>query len=64
MFYPWVGKIFWRRKWLPTLVFLPGQFHRQREPVGATVCGVAVSNMTELLTLFFFRYDLLSFADR
>ena len=22
-FYPWIGKIPWRRKWLPTLVFLP-----------------------------------------
>ena len=26
---PWVGKI-WRRKWLPTPVFLPGKFHGQR----------------------------------
>ena len=23
-FYPWVGKIPWRRAWQPTLVFLPG----------------------------------------
>ena len=23
MFSPWVGKILWRREWLPTLVFLP-----------------------------------------
>ena len=27
MFYPWVGKIPWRWKWLPTLVFLPGKVH-------------------------------------
>ena len=26
----WVGKIFWRRKWQPTPVFLPGKFHGQR----------------------------------
>ena len=26
-FDPWVGKILWRRKWQPTTVFLPGQFH-------------------------------------
>jgi len=26
----WVGKIPWRRKWLPTPVFLPGEFHEQR----------------------------------
>ena len=24
-FDPWVGKILWRRKWLPTPVFLPGE---------------------------------------
>ena len=24
-FHPWVGKIPWRRKWQPTLVFLPGE---------------------------------------
>ena len=29
-FYPWVGKIPWRREWLPTLVFLLGEFHGQR----------------------------------
>ena len=26
-FYPWVGKIPWRRAWLPTPVFLPGKSH-------------------------------------
>ena len=29
-FDPWVGKIPWRREWLPTPVFLPGKFHGQR----------------------------------
>ena len=29
-FDPWVGKIPWRRKWQPTLGFLPGKFHGQR----------------------------------
>ena len=28
-FEPWVGKIPWRRKWQPTLVFLPGTSHGQ-----------------------------------
>ena len=23
-FHPWIGKIPWRREWLPTPVFLPG----------------------------------------
>ena len=26
----WVGKISWRRGWLPTPVFLPGELHGQR----------------------------------
>ena len=26
-FDPWVGKLSWRRKWQPTPVFLPGNFH-------------------------------------
>ena len=29
-FDPWFGKIPWRRKWQPTLVFLPGKLHGQR----------------------------------
>ena len=33
-FDPWVGKIPWRRKWQPTLVFLPGKSHGQRNLVG------------------------------
>ena len=40
---PWVGKIPWSRKWQPTPVFLPGEFHRQRSlgGVGAAAYGVA-----------------------
>ena len=26
-FKPWVSKIPWRREWLPTLIFFPGEFH-------------------------------------
>ena len=33
-FNPWVRKIPWRRAWQPNLVFLPGEFHRQRNLVG------------------------------
>ena len=29
-FHPWVGKIPCRREWLPSPVFLPGEFHRQK----------------------------------
>ena len=31
---PWVGKIPWRKKWQPTLVFLPGESHGRRSLVG------------------------------
>ena len=30
----WVGKIPWRRKWQPTPVFLPGNFHGKRSLEG------------------------------
>ena len=33
-FDPWVGKTAWRRKWLPTPVFLPGKLHGQRSLEG------------------------------
>ena len=33
-FDPWVGKIPWRRKWQPTLVFLPGRSYGQRNLEG------------------------------
>ena len=39
---PWVWKIPWNRKWQPTPVFLPGEFHGQRSP-RATVHGVTKS---------------------
>ena len=39
-FDPWVRKTPWRRKWQPTLVFLPGKSHGQRNLV---VYGVAKS---------------------
>ena len=31
--FPWVRKIPWRRRWQPTPVFLPGEFHGQRSLV-------------------------------
>ena len=50
-FDPWIGKIPWRRKWLPTLVFLPGEAHGQRGLVGYSPWGCKESDTTELLTL-------------
>ena len=36
-FYTWVRKSPWRRKWLPTPVFLPGKCHGQRSLAGYTM---------------------------
>ena len=44
---PWVGKIPWRREWLPTLVFWPGEFHGQGSLAGYSPWGHKESDMTE-----------------
>ena len=31
---PWVRKIPWKREWLPTPIFLPGEYHGQRSLAG------------------------------
>ena len=41
----------WRRKWQPTPVFLPGQFHGQRSQAGYSPWGHKQSDRTEWLTL-------------
>ena len=33
-FYPWIGKMPWRRERLPTPVFWPGEFHGLYSPLG------------------------------
>ena len=43
----WVRKIPWRRKWQPTPVCLPREFHGQRGLVGYSPRGCKESNMTE-----------------
>ena len=43
-------KIPWRRRWLPTPVFLPGKFHGQRSLVGYNPWGHKESDITEWLT--------------
>ena len=42
-FDPQVRKIPWRRKWLPTPGFLPGEFYGQRSLTSYTFHGVAKS---------------------
>ena len=46
-FDPWVRKILWRRKWQPTPVFLPGEFHGQRSLVGYSPWGLKEPDMNE-----------------
>ena len=46
-------KIPWRREWLPTPVFLPGDSHGQRSLAGYSPWGHKELNMTEQLTLSF-----------
>ena len=49
--HPTLGKISWRREWLPTPVFLPGEFQGQRSLVGYSPWGCKESDTTEWLTL-------------
>ena len=48
----------WRRKWQPTPVFLPGEFHGQRSLVGyspqVTKSRTRLSDFTSLNTLWLF----------
>ena len=53
MFNPWVGKIPGRSKWLATSVFLPGEFHGQRNLAGYSPWG-SQRDTTEQLTCSLF----------
>ena len=46
----WVGKIPWRREWLPIPVFLSGEPHGQRRLVGSSPWGCKELDTTEELT--------------
>ena len=50
-FDPWIRKIPWKREWLPTLMFLPGESHELRNLAGYNPQGRRESDMTEQLTL-------------
>ena len=45
------GPIPWRRKWQPTLVFLPGKFHRQRSLAGYSPWGCKELSTTEHVSM-------------
>jgi len=44
---PGLGRFPWRREWLPTLIFLPGEFHGQRSLVGYSPWGRKELDRTE-----------------
>ena len=46
---PGLGRSPWRREWLPTPVFLPGESHGQRRLVGYSPWGHRESDTTEQL---------------
>ena len=48
-FNPWVEKIPWRSEWLPTSIFLPGEFHGQKNLVGYSplVCKELVTRLSD-----------------
>ena len=57
-FDPWVRKIPWRRKWLPTPLFLPRKFHGQRSLVDYSSWGHKELDTTEWLTLSLFFFSI------
>ena len=51
-FNPWVEKIPWRRKWLSTPVFLPGEFHGQKSLEGSQRVGHDWSDLARTHLIF------------
>ena len=56
-----VGKVPWRREWLPTPVLLPEESHGHRSLVGCSPWGCKESDMTERLKLSLFFIAHFSF---
>ena len=63
-FHPWVRRIPWRRKWHPTPVLLPGEFHGWRSLVGYSPWSCKELDTTERLHLHFqlSRSNILRFS--
>ena len=47
----WIEKISWRREWLSTPVFLPGEVYGQKSLAGYSPCGHKELHVTYLLCL-------------
>ena len=59
---PESGGFLWRREWLPTLVFLPGEFHGQRGLIGYSPWGRKESDATEKLHFHFHSHFNMSLS--
>ena len=59
-FDPWAGKIPWRRKWQPPLVFLPRKSHGQRSLTNYNPWGRkrVRHNLAKLILFFFYFFFL------
>ena len=56
-----VGKIAWRKEWLPTPVFLSGEFHGQRSLTGYIIVHGVAKSQTQLSTnIFTFTFTSVS----
>ena len=55
----WVGKIPWRRKCQPTLVFLPKKSHGQRSLGGYSLWGPKESQLKQLSTYCLFSLQMI-----
>ena len=53
---PWVGKIPWSRDWLPTPVFLPGEFHGQKSLASYSLISKSQTQLSDFT--FTFMLDL------
>ena len=62
-FNSWVRKIPWRREWLPTPLFLPGESHGQRSLAGYSPWDDKETDMTEWLTLPLFLDQALTLGN-
>ena len=51
-FDPWIRKIPWRRKWQPTLVFLPGESNGQRNLAGYSPWGYKELDADAMILVF------------
>ena len=54
---PWSGRSPWRSEWLPTPVFLPGEFHGQRSLAGYHAQDEEESDTDLVMNTFTFHLD-------